>query len=354
MYCVSGGFGSLILQLPPPECGTLVAARRRQMGWRKAPAASSVGIAPHRIQTRYRKARAIECGLSLQQGIAEFYDESSMAWESVWGEHMHHGFYDPHGHASLSLDDHRSAQIRMIEEALRFARVPDADDARRGPKNIVDVGCGIGGSSRYLAKKYGAKCQGITLSPIQAQRANELSISQSLGNLVSFQVADALDQPFLDGQFDLVWSMESGEHMPNKKKFVSELARVAAPGATIIIVTWCHRDLLPSERTLEPQEVDLLDKICDGFFLPAWCSVSDYVNIASSLSLKDIRTADWTENVAPFWPAVMRSVLTFRGFTSLLGTGWKTMKGALVTPLMIEGYKKNLIKFAIITCKKPE
>jgi tocopherol O-methyltransferase len=34
----------------------------------------------------------------------------------------------------------------------------------------------------------------------------------------SFQVADALDQPFPDGQFDLVWSMESGEHMPNKKK----------------------------------------------------------------------------------------------------------------------------------------
>lgn len=33
---------------------------------------------------------------------------------------------------------------------------------------------------------------------------------------VSFQVADALQQPFPDGQFDLVWSMESGEHMPNK------------------------------------------------------------------------------------------------------------------------------------------
>jgi ubiquinone/menaquinone biosynthesis C-methylase UbiE len=38
----------------------------------------------------------------------------------------------------------------------------------------------------------------------------------------SFQVADALKQPFPDGQFDLVWSMESGEHMPNKPK-VNEL-----------------------------------------------------------------------------------------------------------------------------------
>ncbi|XP_031483942.1 probable tocopherol O-methyltransferase, chloroplastic [Nymphaea colorata] len=352
MYCVSGRCGSPFLQLPVSKDGTLAPEGHRRQCRRRTAPATSIVVAPSRTQRRSGKARAIEGGLNLQQGIAEFYDESSGAWESVWGEHMHHGFYDSQGQASLNLDDHRSAQIRMIEEALTFARVPD--DASRSPKHIVDVGCGIGGSSRYLAKKYGAKCQGITLSPIQAARANELSISQGLDNLVSFQVADALDQPFLDGQFNLVWSMESGEHMPNKKKFVSELARVAAPGATIIIVTWCHRDLLPSEGSLEPQEVDLLDRICDGFYLPAWCSVSDYVNIAASLSLKDIRTADWTENVAPFWPAVMRSAFTFRGFTSLLGTGWKTMKGALVMPLMIEGYKKNLIKFAIITCRKPD
>jgi hypothetical protein len=35
---------------------------------------------------------------------------------------------------------------------------------------------------------------------------------------VTLQVADALEQPFPDGQFDLVWSMESGEHMPDKRK----------------------------------------------------------------------------------------------------------------------------------------
>ncbi|RYQ95273.1 hypothetical protein Ahy_B08g090348 isoform A [Arachis hypogaea] len=88
---------------------------------------------------------------------------------------------------------------------------------------------------------------------IQKQMGQD--ISGACGQLVvnvSFQVADALDQPFSDGQFDLVWSMESGEHMPDKAKFVSELARVAAPGATIIIVTWCHRDLDPDEESLKP------------------------------------------------------------------------------------------------------
>ncbi|KAK3020322.1 hypothetical protein RJ639_046534 [Escallonia herrerae] len=287
----------------------------------------------------------------LQRGIAELYDESSGVWEDIWGDHMHHGFYD--SNAVVSLSDHRSAQIRMIEEALRFASLP-AEDKLKTPRTIVDVGCGIGGSSRYLARKYGAQCQGITLSPVQVQMAQALAAEQGLADKVSFQVADALNQPFSDGQFDLVWSMESGEHMPDKMKFVSELARVAAPGARIIIVTWCHRDLAPSEESLRPKEKELLNKICNAFYLPDWCSSADYVDLLRSLSLEDIKAADWSEYVAPFWPAVIKTALTWKGLTSLLRSGWKTIKGALVMPLMIEGYKKDLIKFSIITCRKPE
>lgn len=98
---------------------------------------------------------------------------------------------------------------------------------------------------------------------------------------------------------------------------------------------------------------------------------------------QDIKAADWSENVAPFWPAVIKSALTWKGFTSILrsgelccakidvllqhfgtpfsvlthyitSSGWKTIKAALAMPLMIEGYKKGLIKFVIITCRKPE
>ena len=58
----------------------------------------------------------------LKEGIAGLYDESSGLWENIWGDHMHHGFYDS-GEAT-SMDDHRRAQIRMIEEALAFAAVP--------------------------------------------------------------------------------------------------------------------------------------------------------------------------------------------------------------------------------------
>ncbi|KAG7585776.1 SAM-dependent methyltransferase gTMT-type [Arabidopsis thaliana x Arabidopsis arenosa] len=289
---------------------------------------------------------------ALRKGIAEFYNETSGLWEDIWGDHMHHGFYDPDSSVQLSDSGHREAQIRMIEESLRFAGVTDEEEEKK-IKKVVDVGCGIGGSSRYLASKFGAECIGITLSPVQAKRANDLAAAQSLSHKVSFQVADALDQPFEDGKFDLVWSMESGEHMPDKDKFVKELVRVAAPGGRIIIVTWCHRNLSAGEKALQPWEQNILDKICKTFYLPAWCSTDDYVKLLQSHSLQDIKCADWSENVAPFWPAVIRTALTWNGLVSLLRSGMKSIKGALTMPLMIEGYKKGVIKFGIITCQKP-
>ncbi|CAL5019042.1 unnamed protein product [Urochloa decumbens] len=335
-----------LLHTPLPSTSAGAAARRRCGHNYRAPR--------RRLRPMASSAAASQAPApappGLKEGIAGLYDESSGLWESIWGDHMHHGFYDSGEAASMA--DHRRAQIRMIEEALAFAAVP-ADDPEKQPKTVVDVGCGIGGSSRYLAKKYGAQCKGITLSPVQAERGNALAAAQGLSDQVSLQVADALEQPFPDGHFDLVWSMESGEHMPDKRKFVSELARVAAPGGTIIIVTWCHRNLEPSETSLKPDEVSLLKRICDAYYLPDWCSPSDYVSIAKSLSLEDIKTADWSENVAPFWPAVIKSALTWKGITSLLTSGWKTIRGAMVMPLMIQGYKKGLIKFTIITCRKP-
>jgi len=92
----------------------------------------------------------------------------------------------------------------MIEQSLATSKVTSAT-------SMVDVGCGIGGSSRYIARKFGCSARGITLSPKQAKRANEITEKAGLGGTVSFQVADALAQPFADNSFDLVWSMESGE-----------------------------------------------------------------------------------------------------------------------------------------------
>ncbi|PLZ49925.1 class I SAM-dependent methyltransferase, partial [Fischerella thermalis] len=94
---------------------------------------------------------------TLYKQIQEFYDASSGLWEEIWGEHMHHGYYGADG---TEKKNRRQAQIDLIEEILNWADVQETE-------NILDVGCGIGGSSLYLAAKFHAKATGITLSPVQ-------------------------------------------------------------------------------------------------------------------------------------------------------------------------------------------
>lgn len=61
-------------------------------------------------------------GHELKKGIAELYDESAGLWEKLWGDHMHHGFYEP-GQPVSDLSHHRQAQVRLIEETLAFADI---------------------------------------------------------------------------------------------------------------------------------------------------------------------------------------------------------------------------------------
>ena len=103
---------------------------------------------------------------SLYQDIRKFYDASSGLWESIWGEHMHHGYYGKNGNYKL---DRRQAQIELIEELLLWADC----SINNPPQNIIDVGCGIGGSTLHLAEKFGSRATGITLSPVQVSRAKE-------------------------------------------------------------------------------------------------------------------------------------------------------------------------------------
>jgi tocopherol O-methyltransferase len=275
----------------------------------------------------------------LTQQIQEFYDASSGLWEQVWGEHMHHGYYGPDGQLKK---ERRQAQIDLIEEVLKWAEVTQAE-------NILDVGCGIGGSSLDLAKKFNATATGITLSPVQANRATERA--RAAGSAAQFQVADALAMPFADNSFDLVWSLESGEHMPNKPKFLQECHRVLKPGGTFIFVTWCHRETAALPLTADEQKH--LEDIYRVYCLPYVISLSQYAAIVRDLGFQQIRTADWSTAVAPFWDVVIDSAITPAAVFGLLQSGWKTIEAALSLGLMSRGYQRGLIKFGLIGATKP-
>lgn len=188
------------------------------------------------------------------------------------------------------------------------------------------------------------------MSCLQIQLANEYTKRDGLESQLRYEVADALNLPFPDNHFDLAWSMESGEHMPDKIKFMTELVRVIKPEGRIIIVTWCRRE--DSVAPITAPEQNLLDKISDAYYLPHWVPPSEYVVIAEGLNLQDVRLEDWTEHVKPFWGAVIRSSLTVRNIWRLMLGGRITIKAAIASFLMKRGIDNGVIKLVIMTAKK--
>jgi tocopherol O-methyltransferase len=285
---------------------------------------------------------------TLYQQIQQFYDASSTLWEEVWGEHMHHGYYGPEGNLSK---ERRQAQIDLIEEFLRWGM--GFSEPSQFSK-ILDVGCGIGGSTLYLAEKFQAEATGITLSPVQANRATERAQNAQLGQQVNFQVANALEMPFEDDSFDLVWSLESGEHMPNKQQFLRECYRVLKPGGLFLMATWCHRPVSPTAPELTDDERKHLAEIYRVYALPYVISLPEYEAMAVKVGFDNIHTTDWSKAVAPFWNIVIDSAFDFKSILGLLSSGWTTIQAALSLGLMSQGYERGLIKFGLLRGIKPE
>ncbi|MEM9540348.1 MAG: methyltransferase domain-containing protein [Cyanobacteria bacterium P01_E01_bin.42] len=281
-------------------------------------------------------------GSTLNDRIAQFYDASSGLWEEIWGEHMHHGYYGRSGNYKINR---RQAQIDLIEELLDWAKV-------KHPQKILDAGCGIGGSTLYLAQKYDARATGITLSPVQATRAEERAKNANLDQKVDFQVANALEMPFEDNSFDLIWSLESGEHMPDKSKFLQECYRVLQPSGTFIFATWCHRPVNSLAGELTADERRHLEEIYRVYCLPYVISLPEYEAIAHQGGWHDIRTDDWSIAVAPFWDRVIDSTLEPGSLLGLFNSGWTTLQAALSLGLMRRGYQRGLIRFGLLCATK--
>jgi len=136
--------------------------------------------------------------------------------------------------------DFIQAKFDFVDEMMKLGGINSEEDSNA---KVLDVGCGVGGTSRYLAKSLGtdASVTGITLSPNQVKRATELAVEQGVNN-AKFTVMNALEMDFPDNSFDVVWACESGEHMPDKEAYINEMMRVLKPGGKFVMATWCQRD----------------------------------------------------------------------------------------------------------------
>lgn len=124
------------------------------------------------------------------------------------------------------LDQFHSRGVAATEElAEALAPGPEA--------HVLDVGCGVGGPARLLAATYGCHVTGIDLTPAVVEAATYLSARTGLDGLTGFLVADALDLPFADGEFDDAWTQHATMNIANRARLYAEIHRVLKPGGRL-------------------------------------------------------------------------------------------------------------------------
>lgn len=135
------------------------------------------------------------------------------------------------------IDSLTAADLTRVDEFHLRGPKATAELARLaqvGPgSHVLDVGCGLGGSSRHLASEHGCRVIGIDLTEEYCRAATMLSDRLGLGDRTEFRQGNALEMPFRDGLFDLVWTEHAQMNIRDKGAFYGEIARVLKPGGRL-------------------------------------------------------------------------------------------------------------------------
>ncbi len=111
--------------------------------------------------------------------------------------------------------------------------------------HILDVGCGVGGSTRRLSHEAGCCVTGIDLSDQYIDAAERLTQLLNMEERVKFHAASALELPFEDNTFDGVWSIQMNMNIEDKLSWLKEVYRVLKPGRPAVLYEVCGHKNTP-------------------------------------------------------------------------------------------------------------
>lgn len=265
-----------------------------------------------------------------KEKIVEHYDFVSPFYHSLWGEHLHHGYW------VSGKETKEEAQLALTEHLAKAA------DIKPGSK-IIDVGCGFGASSIYLAQKYNAQTTGITISSVQVQMAQDAA--RKVGVSSKFLLMDAEAMNF-DELFDVVWSIESISHYKNKQKFFEKAGQLLKPNGTVAITDWFEKENLSGDKLKKyilPIEKGMLVELH---------TMDNYSSILKDNGMEIIKSEDISKNTAKTWDISLDIIKDKMFWQLALKNGKEFVNFLRAFRAMKNGFSSGNFVYGLIVARK--
>lgn len=221
----------------------------------------------------------------LNEAIVDYYDETWLDYRVLWlnpdNLAVHFGYTDD------STRGHTDALKNMNRVLAKRVAIQPGE-------RVLDAGCGVGGSSLWLAKERGVDVVGITLAAKQVAMARGYAVRRGLTDHVRFEQADFTATPFPDASFDVVWAVESMCHAPRKAAFYREAARLLRPGGRVVVA-----DFVRAARPLDQTGERLLREWLNGWAVPDIDTPDEHLMNLAESGFVDAQLDDVTVRTRP-------------------------------------------------------
>lgn len=275
--------------------------------------------------------------------IAHYYDVTLPFYKRFWYRDsesyaLHYGLWE------RGTKDINEALLNTNKFMAREVRVKPGD-------RILDAGCGIGGSSIWLAKNFDVNVIGITISKTQLQKARELSKTKLLGK-TGFFLKDFLRTGFPNNSFDVVWAIESVCHAERKRDFMEEAYRILKPGGRLIVA-----DGLLKRKARNEREKEIINVFTEGLALPNLAGEDVFKKEMRETGFTKVRLFDKTKEILPSSIRIhdmCKSAMPFTKAASKINRKLEViLKNNLAGIAQLEAVKNGLAGYGIFYGEKP-
>src|SRR5262249_50466581 len=207
---------------------------------------------------------------AVRERVACYYDALQVLYSMFWSRTgVHYGFWE--------RGTWRRARAVRNMDALVAAELRVRPGAR-----VLDAGCGVGGTSLFLAERHGVETVGITISDVQLARAQRLAARSQANPHPVFRKADYLRTPFPDGAFDGVVAIESACYAAPKSAFLREMHRILRKGGRLVVLDgFRQRPLSPGGEQLDFQ------RFLDGLSLDDLADIREFCATLEAVGFKE-------------------------------------------------------------------